>query len=136
MCGIHLAIFSQPYLDYIIEGQKTIESRFSRNRCAPFGEVLEGDIILLKEVSGPVCGIALAKRIWFFDLEAEPLANIRGEFGSNICAGEDFWIEKSDASFATLIELANPTSIHPLTYDKRDRRGWVPLRPRQLELAF
>ncbi len=36
------------------------ESRFSRIRCAPYGEIDDGDIILLKEVAGPICGLALA----------------------------------------------------------------------------
>src|SRR4029077_16030744 len=50
----------QPFLSLVLNGPKTVESRFSRNRCAPFGEVEGGDIILLKEVSGPIRGIGLA----------------------------------------------------------------------------
>jgi ASC-1-like (ASCH) protein len=134
LCGVHLAVFSQPYLDLVLAGDKKIESRFSRNRCAPFDEIRKGDIILLKEVSGPVCGIALASRTWFFDLDNEPIEAIRQQFGGAILANDEFWLQKEESSFATLIELTNPTSIEPLAFDKRDRRGWVSLRPRQMEL--
>ncbi len=58
--GIHLAIFSEPYMSLVLSGEKTIESRFSRNRCAPYGEIGDGDIILLKEVAGPICGLVRA----------------------------------------------------------------------------
>jgi len=134
LCGVHLAVLSQPYLDLVLTGDKKIESRFSRNRCVPFDEIRKGDIILLKEVSGPVCGIALASRIWFFDLENEPIEAIRQQYGGAILAEDEFWLQKEGSSFATLIELKNPTSIEPLAFDKRDRRGWVSLRPRQMEL--
>jgi ASC-1-like (ASCH) protein len=134
LCGVHLAVFSQPYLDLVLTGDKKIESRFSRNRCSPFDDIRKGDIILLKEVSGPVCGIALASRIWFFDLDNEPIEAIRQQYGGAILAEDEFWLQKEESSFATLIELTNPTSIEPLAFDKRDRRGWVSLRPRQMEL--
>ncbi|RBP05022.1 hypothetical protein DFR50_1376 [Roseiarcus fermentans] len=37
--GIHLAIFAEPFLSMVLSGEKTIESRFRRNRCAPYGEI-------------------------------------------------------------------------------------------------
>lgn len=33
--NIHLGVFSEPYLTYMLKGEKTIESRFSKNRIAP-----------------------------------------------------------------------------------------------------
>jgi hypothetical protein len=134
--GIHLAIFAEPFLSMVLSGQKTIESRFSRNRCAPYGEIDNGDIVLLKEVAGPICGLALARRIWCYDLEAEPIERIRGRFGAGICADDDFWSSRADALYATLIELDAPASIAPVNCDKRDRRGWVSLRARQMAFDF
>lgn len=134
--GIHLAIFSEPFLSLVLDGQKTVESRFSRNRCAPFGQVDTGDIILLKEVAGPICGLALAKRAWFYDLASEPLDRIRRRYGATICADDAFWESRRGASYATLIELAQTAAIDPLRCAKRDRRGWVSLRSRQLAFAF
>lgn len=113
---------------------KKIESRFSRNKCAPFEEVRKGDIILIKEVSGPICGVVLASRIWYFDLDIEPIDAIRRTYGHSILADDSFWLAKEDLSFATLIELERPSAIEPLDFEKRDRRGWVSLRPRQMDL--
>lgn len=134
--GLHLAVFSRPFLSLILDGRKTIESRFSRIRCAPFDDVRDQDIILLKEVAGPICGIALAKHAWFYDLAYEPLARIRERYGAAICGDEEFWQSRRDASYATLIELAEPVSISAVPYEKRDRRGWVTLRSRQLALGL
>lgn len=134
--GIHLAIFGEPFLTLVLEGRKTVELRFSRNRCAPFGEVDDGDIILIKQVAGPICGLALAKRAWFYDLAAEPLERIRSRYGEEICADESFWSARCDATYATLVELSETVTIAPLSCDKRDRRGWVSLRARQRAFAF
>lgn len=134
--GIHVAIFAEPFLSMVLSGKKTIESRFSRNRCAPYGAIGDGDIILLKEVSGPICGLALARQIWFYDLGAEPIDRIRHRFGAGIGADDDFWTARADAQYATLIELDVPASIAPVSCDKRDRRGWVSLRSRQLTFDF
>lgn len=134
--GIHLAIFAEPFLSKVLSAEKTIESRFSRNRCAPYGEISEGDIILLKGVAGPICGLALARRSWCYDLSIEPLESIRLRFGAGIGADSDFWAAREEALYATLIELDAPTAISPVPCDKRDRRGWVVLRSRQMSFAF
>jgi len=134
--GIHVAIFAEPYLSLIVSGRKTVESRFSRNRCAPYGEIGNGDIILIKEVAGPICGVALAKRTWYYDLATEPIARIKERFGAGICADDEFWSSRAGALFATLIELDATTSIAPIRFDKRDRRGWVSLRSRQQTFDF
>jgi len=134
--GIHLAIFTEPFLSMVLSGEKTIESRFSRIRCAPYGEINSGDVILLKEVAGPISGLALARQIWCYDLGVEPIDRIRHRFGAGIRADDAFWSSRASALYATLIELDAPASIEPLSCDKRDRRGWVSLRRRQMALDF
>jgi hypothetical protein len=134
--GVHLAIFSRAFLPLVFSGRKTIEARFSRNRRPPFGKIREGDIILIKEVSGPICGLALAKRAWFYDLAVEPLDRIRARYGHTICADEVFWNSRRKAAYATLIELAEPAPIEPLWCKKRDRRSWVLLRSSQMAMNF
>jgi hypothetical protein len=134
--GIHLAVFAEPFLTMVFSGAKTIDSRFSRHRCAPYGEIGNGDIILLKKAGGPICGVALAGRTWFYHLVTEPLEGIRHRFGPQICADEEFWKSRADAKYATLIQLGVPASTAPVGCSKRDRRGWVSLRPRQLGFDF
>ena len=115
---------------------KTIESRFSRNRCATYGDVCEGDIILIKEVAGPICGVTLARRIWYYALKTEPIGRIEERFGAGVCADDAFWTSLTDALYATLIELDATVPIAPVRCDKRDRRGGVSLRSRQLPFDF
>src|ERR1700680_4435376 len=67
-CGIHLAVFVEPFLGYVLDGSKTVESRFSVNRCAPFGKVSRGDVVLLKRAGGAVVGIARVRTVWSYQL--------------------------------------------------------------------
>src|SRR5437867_4139305 len=55
--SLHLAVLLEPYLGYVLEGRKTVESRFSAVRCPPYRRVQSGDVVLLKSSGGPVEGI-------------------------------------------------------------------------------
>ena len=129
--GIHLAIFIEPYLQYIIEGKKTVESRFSVNRIAPFKRIFQGDLILLKKSSGPIVGFCLVKDSWFYQLKPSTWNEIRNNFESALCAQDpQFWESRKHASYATLIKLGEFNSFSPIKFRKRDRRGWVVLKPK------
>lgn len=129
--GVHLAVFVEPYLKYVLQGKKTVESRFSVVRCAPYGRVEPGDIILLKRAGGPVVGLCEVAQVWSYRLDPTTWSEIRSEFTTAICAqAPDFWKERERASFATLIRIRRVTAIEPLACSKRDRRGWVVLRSR------
>jgi hypothetical protein len=123
--GFHLAVLVEPFLGYILEGRKTVESRFSVNRCAPFQRVSVGDIVLLKSASGPVRGICEVSRTWFFDLRTVPLREIRERFEDALCADTEFWKVRAHAEYATLMGVKAVRPLPPLSCPKRDRRGWV-----------
>lgn len=124
--GIHLGVFVEPFLEAIFDGRKTIESRFSIHRCAPFDRVHAGDVILLKRSGGPVVGVAVAGNALYYELDAETLGDIREQFAARIFADDDdFWEARADKRFATLIEIEDVAKIDTLEIDKRDRRGWV-----------
>jgi hypothetical protein len=124
--GVHLAIFIEPYLTAVLEGKKTIESRFALTRRPPYECVEPNDYILLKKSGGPVTGLALAKSIKFYRLSPSVLADIRRKFARQLFAlDEDFWDARADKLYATLIELEDPLAIEPFTVEKRDRQGWV-----------
>lgn len=124
--GVHLAIFVEPYLTAVLEGKKTIESRFAVTRRPPYECVEPNDYILLKKSGGPVIGIALAKSINFYRLSPKVLAEIRRKFARQLFAlDEDFWQNRADKLYATLIELEDPVAIDPFSIEKRDRQGWV-----------
>lgn len=134
--GIHLAVFSKPYISFLFSGQKTIDIRLSKNRCDPFGEVDVGDTILIKELSGPICGIALARSVIFFDIKFSSLHDIKCKYANLSCTDSEFWNLHQGASYATLIKLSEIMPIRPFHVEKRDRRGWVSLCRRQLKMAL
>jgi len=124
--GVHLAIFVEPYLTAVLEGKKTIESRFAVTRRPPYHCILPADYIILKKSGGPVMGLAIAKSTNFYRLSPAILAELRRKFARELFALEDdFWADRVDKQYATLIELENTTSIDPITIYKRDRQGWV-----------
>lgn len=124
--GVHLGVFVEPFLGAILDGRKTIESRFGVHRCAPFDRVQSGDLIFLKRSGGPVVGIAVAGETTFYELDAGTLEDIRERFAGRICAEDDeFWEARAEKRFATLIVIDEVTAIDTLAIDKRDRRGWV-----------
>lgn len=91
---------------------------------------------MMKAVAGPICGLTIAKQAWFFHLATKSLDQVRDYYGVGIHADDEFWDSQRDASYATLIELSETIAIEPLSCAKRDRRGWVPLRTRQMVFAF
>lgn len=123
---LHLAIFVEPYLTFILEGKKTVESRFSCVRCAPYDRVKTGDVILLKRAGGPVAGLCCVNSAWFYELDRKTLGEIRREFSDQICPAESgFWTSREGRSFATLISLTDVERVPEFSVSKRDRRGWV-----------
>lgn len=127
--GLHLAVFIEPYLRYILEEKKTIESRFSVHRRAPYGQIAAGDIVFLKRSGGPVVGLCLVSNVWFYNLDAASWHSLRTDFAQALCAQDpEFWETRKNASFATLMRLSTVTPIDPILIPKRDRRGWVVLR--------
>jgi hypothetical protein len=124
--GVHLAIFVEPYLTAVLEGKKTIESRFAVTRRPPYHCIEPEDYILLKRSGGPILGLALAKSIHFFRLSPAVLTDLRRRFAQQLFAqGDSFWTERADKHYATLIELGHVTGIEPLSIRKRDRQGWI-----------
>src|SRR5437762_5743619 len=89
--GVHLAVFIEPYLTFLLEGKKTVESRFSINKHAPFEQVQPGDIIILKRSSGPVCGVCKVASVWFYRLDERTWPEIE-RFSEALCMdGSAFW---------------------------------------------
>jgi hypothetical protein len=132
--ALHLAIFVEPYLGYVLDGRKTVESRFSAVRCAPWGEVHRGDVILLKRSGGPIVAISTAADVWSYHLDPVTWIHVREEFARALCAEDpSFWTERARAEFATLIRLERVQRVPPMDVPKRDRRGWVVLVPRRRE---
>jgi hypothetical protein len=124
---VHLAVLVEPYLSYIMDGSKTVESRFSRVAVAPYQKVDAGDVLLLKRAGGEVEAICCAVDAWFYELGSSSLSEIRHRFGDAMRVSAEFLASRSDAVYATLIRIEEVYPIVPLRARKRDRRGWVVL---------
>lgn len=129
--GLHLGVFVEPFLGYIFDGSKTVESRFSVHRCPPWGRVHAGDLVLLKASGGPVVGICQLGQVWSYRLEPATWAHIRAEFTNSLRAQDPaFWASRGRASYATLMRVNHVARFAALACNKRDRRGWVVLHER------
>lgn len=125
-CRIHLAVGESKMVDLILEGKKTVETRFAETRQPPFGYVEPGDIIVFKKSGGPVVGLARATRAEFYSgLDQDQVLNLRSRFNDLIQADDEFWARKGSARYATFIHLSEVVKIEPVRIGKRDRRAWV-----------
>jgi ASC-1-like (ASCH) protein len=124
--ALHLAIFREPYLTFIMEGKKKIETRFAKRPCPPFNRVSDGDVVLLKHSGGDIVGICEVEKVWFYNLDPEAFEFIKHRFGELICPADgSFWRERKDKSVATLMKVKNVIPVNGVHIEKRDRRGWV-----------
>ena len=101
----HLAIFKGDGADKILSGEKTIESRFSKSRIAPFGLISSGDLVYIKPSGKDIIGQFRVKKVIFFDLG--PIQH----------------------RYVTLIFIGESTRFitSPIKLKKKDQRGWVVL---------
>jgi len=128
--SLHLAIFVEPFLTFVLDGRKTIESRFSIHRRPPFGCVRSGDLVLVKRSGGPIVAVAEVSKVWYYELDSQAWNFIRRKFSKQLCVDDpEFWESKSSAYFATLMQFARIEKLDEIECSKRDRRGWVVLNP-------
>lgn len=133
----HLAIFIEPYLQYVLDGKKSIESRFSVRQTAPYGVVNKGDVVLIKRASGPVVGVCLVANVWDYELDPDSLSELQSEFATALCADNpEFWAMRADATYATLLEIEKVRQVRDIYIQKSDRRGWVVLKKRTRQLLL
>lgn len=136
--AFHLAIFQPPFLDYVLEGRKTVESRFSSVLCPPHGRVNKGDLLLLKDSGGPIVGCCIVSKVWFYELDPDTVSDLKLSFTEALCAQDpDFWTSREKAKYASLMRVKKPTRLDPIFCDKKDRRGWVMLNSNsQMEMSL
>ena len=128
----HLVILKRPYLEAILAGQKQIESRFTRTRCAPFGRVSPGDRLFLKLSSGPVCAVATAAAVRnFADLTPERILELKQRYNRYIVGSDEYWQSKADCGFGLLVWLKGIYTVEPVRISKKDWRAWVVLTEKE-----
>jgi len=137
--NIHIAVFIEPFLTYLLNGKKQWESRFSINNCAPYKRVSKDDIIFIKKAGGPIVAIGEIEDVWFLKLNKNSFHELKENYSKLLCIEDPlFWEAKNLAEYATLIHLKNVKTINPIEIEKRDRRGWIVLKKNsnQIEMNF
>lgn len=102
----HVAVLKKIYLDQILVGTKRIECRLTKQARAPFGRIVKGETIFLKQSSGPYRAVAKAGRVLFeADLTPSRIRAIQREYASQLGGEDAFWSRKMDCNYLTLIWL-------------------------------
>lgn len=134
---LHLAILTEPYYSWLLDGTKTIESRFSRIRCAPYETLAEGDVIAVKKTGGMVTGAFQAGHVRSYQLTPQRVAQLRDKYADQIRATDDeFWQRRIDCAYATLVDVTYVEPLPGLAFPKKDRRGWVQLTRTSVQQAL
>ena len=95
--NIHLGIFTEPYLTYMLDGKKTIESRFSKNRILIYNQISKEYVVIVKQSSGNVLAYFTIKEVLFFDLCKVSIDEIKFKYNKQLCADDNFWIIKKNS---------------------------------------
>ncbi|OHB60549.1 MAG: hypothetical protein A2167_06390 [Planctomycetes bacterium RBG_13_46_10] len=132
MTNYHLVILKKPYFDAIMAGRKQIESRFTKTRREPFGQIQPGDKLLLKISSGPVCATATVSAVKSFEnLTPQKIKQIKEEYNHDIKGSDQIWQSRHDCKFGLLIWLKDIEPIEPVRIHKKDWRAWVVLTDKE-----
>ena len=127
--AVHVAVMRQPFLDSVLEGHKTIESRMTMKRSAPFHHIEAGDVLLLKEASGPIRGAAVVDSVMCAGpLTRCELSKLLVQYEKELCLTDSWIALKSEAKFLTLIWMRETTRLDATSLEKRDPRAWVTVR--------
>lgn len=109
----HVAILQARPLKLILAGHKTIESRITRGRLAPWNCIAPGDVIHLKKSSGPFVAKAIAGKIHPYDkLTPARIAQLKKQFNDRILGPDEYWQQKQHCRYATFITLTHVTPAH------------------------
>jgi len=128
----HLVILKKPYLEAILEGYKTIESRFGKTRQAYFGQVLAGDKLFLKQSSGPVCATATVAAVKTIEnLTPQKIIELKERYNQLIRGSNEYWRSRADCKFGVLVWLKDVRAIEPVRICKKDWRAWVVLTEKE-----
>jgi ASC-1-like (ASCH) protein len=132
MTNYHLAILKKPYLDAILAGRKSIESRLSIAKPYAFERLSPGDKLFFKESSGPVCATARVKAVKNFEnLTPRRIIEIKQQYNRYILGSNEYWRSRRNCRFGFLVWLEDVKSIKPVRINKKDWRAWVVLTEKE-----
>lgn len=105
----------------IISGEKTIESRWYKNRIAPWNKIQAGDIVYFKNSGEPVTAIAKVSMVLQFrNLNKKQFIEIMDKYADKICLSTQEYNEYyKSKNYCILIFLSEPKELEkPFCIDK------------------
>jgi len=121
---MHVAVMVEPYLSLILQGTKTVESRFAKHRIAPWQRIQPGDIVVMKKSGGAFVGMFEAADVLYEELD-NGVDSIRERYQSALCVDDAFWQSKADSRYATLIFIAQLFPFKPFSLPFKNRQAWI-----------
>ena len=122
----HIAIMREPFLSMILSKEKTIESRWSMNKIAPFNKAKIGDEILFKETGKNITAKAKIKDVKFIQLTPKIADEIKEKYGDEIVISKfKNWQERKHKNYLTLIWLKDVKQIDEIKAPKSHGAGWI-----------
>ena len=122
----HIAILRQQFFNMVLNGEKTIESRWSMNKTAPYGKIKQNDLILLKETGKNVTACAVADKVVFYELTPQKVEEIRLKFGKQIGTDKfEDWQSTLNKKYCTLIWLKDVKKIPEIKVKRSNGAGWI-----------
>ena len=131
----HLAIFDKITAQRILNGQKTVETRFSKAKIAPFAQIGIGDTVFIKPSGQDIIGqFKVAKVIFYQGLDQTDWQYIKATYGQKLSLGtnqenEKYFNSHSNAIYGSIIFITRVEQFitSPIKFTKKDLRGWVVL---------
>ncbi len=146
----HLAVYSRKrgnkdYIEMMFSAEKTIDIKLSDRRIPPYNAINVGDMLYIKESSGPVVGRILIPKVTYHEI-SDPMEILDILLAIQHRVGLDdedharrMFERVAGKRYVTLFELAEPEALQaPVFIEKHDRRVWVAnyTLPIDLRLAF
>jgi ASC-1-like (ASCH) protein len=130
----HLAIMSSKtdFLERILNGEKTIESRWYSTRRSPWDKVNAGDTIYFKLSGKPVSAKAKVINVaQYFDLEPDHVKQLLEKYESELGLNGRvswFWQQVKFKKYVILMWLEDVEKVEPFEIDKTGfgmQSAWV-----------
>lgn len=123
---VHIAIMKKSwgFIPKILSGEKTIESRWYKNKVCPWDKINIGDKIYFKNSGEPVAiQVVVSKYIQFSDLTPTKINEILNKYHEEIGISKNeknnFFEKVKDKKYCILIFIKNPIKTKPFEINKK-----------------
>lgn len=124
--AIHVAILKPMYLDAVLSGAKTVESRLTRTRQPPHGCIAVGERLFFKDSGGAFRATGLAAAVdEHSELTPEGMDRLEAAYRPRVGGDDAYWQGKRTSRFAVFVTLTDvtPLDVGP-RYPANAWRAW------------